>query len=94
MARFKEHQSVVLLRDLEESELWDRGPGTIDPVEGKNVVPAGTHAFIVSLHSQREFMIEIMDAEGWTIGLADVKAMDVRLSEPSDFPAQVGSDVR
>ena len=94
MAKFKEHQNIVLVRNLEESELWDRGPGTISTVEGRNVVPSGTHAFIVSLYSQREFMIEIMDEEGWTIGLADVKASDVRPSEPSDFPAQVGLDAR
>jgi hypothetical protein len=92
MHKFKEHQSVVLLRDLDESELWDRGPGRIGMAGGRPVVLKGTHAFIVDLPSQEEFMLEVMDDEGWTIGLADVRAEDVRPAVPSDYPVQVSTD--
>ena len=92
MSRFKEHQSVVLLRDLAASEVCERGIGKMAVRKGTPVVLKGTHGFIVDLPTRNDMLVELMDEAGETIGLADLHATDLRPSVPSDFLSRVASE--
>jgi hypothetical protein len=54
-------------------------------VNGMPGVPKGTFAFIIDLPTQEEFLLEIMDGKGNTIGLADVRASEVRPEQPDGW---------
>jgi hypothetical protein len=79
---YYEHQGVHLTVDLPAHRVFASGMGKMGVVGGKPGVPKGTFAFIVSLPNQEQFLLEIMDGKGNTIGLADVEASEVRPEVP------------
>jgi hypothetical protein len=82
---YREHDGVILLRDIDESRIAPRGPGKMSSVDGHAVASKGTHGAIVNLPNQNELMVELFDAEGKTIGLADVEAAEVRPATKADY---------
>ena len=90
--RFYEHQGVLLTVDLEGERVFAHGAGEMGVVNGKPGVPRDTFAFIVDLPTQEAFLLELMDGEGNTIGLADIKAEEVRPESPDRWKTAVASE--
>ena len=89
---FYEHQGVFLTVDLEGDRVFAHGTGRMGSVNGQPGAPSGTFAFIVDLPTQDDFLLELLDADGNTIGLADVKADEVRPEIPDGWKTAVSRD--
>jgi hypothetical protein len=94
---YYEHQGVHLTVDLPAERVFGLGRGKMGVVDGKPGVPNGTFAFIVDLPNQENFLLEIMDGMGHTIGLAEVKDSEIRPEVPDGWkiksPSKAGNDV-
>ena len=91
---YREHDGVVLLKNLEGSRVFAHGRGKLELIAGKPGVAEGTHGAIVALPNQKEFLVELFDSQGDTIGLAEMSAAEVRPTTDADDPDQVGSETR
>jgi len=89
---YREHDGVVLLRDIDESRIAPRGPGKMNSADGQAMVSKGTHGAIVNLPNENEFMVELFDADGKTIGLVDVEAAEVRPATKADYASAARSN--
>lgn len=88
---YEEHDVIALTDHVSAERVWAEGGGRFPLARngyGRGLPPGYTGTIINIYPEHAGYTLEFVDAEGWTIGIADVSPSEIRPATEADLRAR------
>ena len=88
---YEEHDVIALTAHIPAERVWADGGGKFPIARngyGRGLPPGYVGAIVSVYHEDAGFTLEFIDAEGYTIGLAEVSPEEIRPATEADLRAR------